>query len=92
MNTETTTTQPAARRIRMHMLLMLDFDQSDSPLVSRIKTAVRNASDTDLVAAFEASKAGRSINSAIRDTAAAGGATSADVTAIVAALAAEGVY
>jgi hypothetical protein len=78
-------------KIRMQMLLTLDFEQVDSRMVARVKQAIRAASDADLAAAFEASKPSRSFNAAIRDTATAGGASESDVTAIVGALAYNGV-
>ncbi len=78
-------------KLRMKMLLALDFEQTDSKLIARAKQAIRNASEDDLMAAFEASKAERSFASAIRDTAISGGLAQADVAPLVGQLAYQGI-
>lgn len=80
-----------AHKIRFQMLMTLDFDQDDSALVSRVKTAIRSASDEAVTAAVEATRETRDFATAIRMAAVAGGATDEDGIAIIGLMARQGV-
>lgn len=78
-------------KLRLSLLMTLDFEQSDPKIVGAAKQAIRAADATALIATFEAADPDAAYFETIRDTYKATGAEAEDVTALCKLMAFQGV-